>query len=204
MTVYEISFFYYTGRTREVTGDICPLGFVASPPPSLQAGEWARLSGGAWEVTTEPPPPIYFGSAGGGGGGGPAGPATPAEARDLRISQVEAQSDVLLSTGFTYDSTVFSLSNVAQSNWVALKVAHLSDGITYPYDVSSITGAAYTIADSTDMGTFLAAAFARINAVKGPDGAVALRDEIVAIFNDGQLTDAQKITNIMAVVDDRT
>ncbi len=132
------------------------------------------------------------------------GPQTSEEARNLRITQIEINSEVLLSTGVIYDSTPFSLSSAAQSNWIALQVAVLSNGVTYPYDVSTIYGTTYTVQDSGHMTAFLSAVFNRINAVKGPNGAVRLRNTVMSIYFDSQLTDAQKIVNIMAVVDDRT
>jgi hypothetical protein len=131
------------------------------------------------------------------------GPQTPEEARNFRITQIEINSEVLLSAGVAYDSVLFSLSSAAQSNWIALQVAVLSSGVTYPYDVSTIYGTTYTVQDSGHMTAFLSAVFSRINAVKGPNGAVRLRNTVMSIYFDSQLTDAQKIVNIMAVVDDR-
>lgn len=50
---------YFTGASREIgPADGCPVGWVRAPVPELSEGEFARWTGGAWEVgVTAPPPP---------------------------------------------------------------------------------------------------------------------------------------------------
>lgn len=81
-----------------------------------------------------------------------------------KLIEIDIRTGELISEGFVYGANTFSLSSVAQKNWISLKVMKEAGSITYPLGVSTITNGEYLIADSTIHDVFTIAAF---DATKG-------------------------------------
>jgi hypothetical protein len=136
----------------------------------------------------------------------PPTPPTPEElqrildaAKTAKIAAIDLKTNQLILAGFSYDDKVFSLSATAQMNWIAMQARFAS--ISYPFDVSTISETVYAIADSTAGAAFLTAAFDTLLTRKS--GGVALRDQVMTIYNDTQKTLEQRISEVNAFVDPR-
>jgi hypothetical protein len=114
-----------------------------------------------------------------------------ADYKQLRYTELDAQTDVLLLSGFTYDTKQFSLSLNAQTNWTGLKT-NTSD-FTWPVEVSTLTeGENYNLANA-DVVAFWNAGKDRLQAVL--DGGRAKKAAILAAVDEAAVD---------AIIDDRT
>ena len=69
-----------------------------------------------------------------------------------RNKEIDLKTQDLFKAGFQYDGQTFSLSQVAQTNWVAMDAVR-SD-LTYPLGVSTIDDGEYVLADEATLHAF--------------------------------------------------
>jgi len=86
-------------------------------------------------------------------------------AKNNKKKTIDAKTDELILNGFTYDSTVFSLSLAAQSTWTGMFSAQAY--LTYPMAVSTLSSASYSLADATAVTNFYLTGVGTIEAVLG-------------------------------------
>ena len=79
---------------------------------------------------------------------------TLAELKARRNAEIDTKTGELISYGFTYDSIQFSLSELAQLNWIGLKQADVNNLITYPFNISTKDDDEYSLASSSDVTSF--------------------------------------------------
>ena len=82
-----------------------------------------------------------------------------------RNVMVDERTNELINNGFVHNGKVFSLSDEAQMNWVALKQASMSGFLTYPMGISTKDDREYTITGTTDLAAFYAVGLATIKAI---------------------------------------
>jgi len=69
---------------------------------------------------------------------------------------IDARTSELIDEGFTYDSVQFSLSELAQINWIGLKISEQNAILTYPFDVSTKDDGEYSLPDAQAIQDFFA------------------------------------------------
>jgi len=84
-------------------------------------------------------------------------PSTLEQVKLDACAAVDRRTGELIAAGFTYDSTLFSLSEVAQINWVGLKVSDQNAMITYPFGVTTKDDSEYLIQNTSDLSDFFIA-----------------------------------------------
>lgn len=104
---------------------------------------------------------------------------------------IDAKTASLLSSGFTYNSKTFDLSDQARTNWIGLYTGR--DLLTYPFTITTADGGSYDLADATDLTQFFGAGLSRVKQIY--DGARTLKEQVTAA------TDAAAVN---AITDDRT
>lgn len=110
--------------------------------------------------------------------------------KDQKNDAIDSKTAELISSGFTYDSTVFSLSNEAQKNWIGLDLA--KGDMTYPVKISTKSDVEYSLVDATAVHNFYLTGVA---AKQGHlDSGRALKI---------QVNDATTVAEVDAVVDNR-
>lgn len=68
------------------------------------------------------------------------------EYKDSMYSAIDLKTNVLIGQGFVYDSTTFSLSIYAQTNWHTIK--NQTSEFTFPLDISTIDNNEYSLAEA--------------------------------------------------------
>lgn len=72
--------------------------------------------------------------------------------KKLRYAEIDARTGELISEGFTYQSKVFSLSQNAQINILALDETRNDPALTYPINYNTIDDMdSYDVVDATDL-----------------------------------------------------
>ena len=71
-----------------------------------------------------------------------------------RYEEVDKRTQELISEGFVYDSVTFSLSSMAQTNWIGMKQAADLSLLTYPFAVSTKDDGEYELDDLADLDAF--------------------------------------------------
>lgn len=66
---------------------------------------------------------------------------------------IDLRTRTLIAQGFVYDSVVFSTSETAQRNWIALN--SLRDDLTYPFNISTKADGEYSVANAVDLHDFV-------------------------------------------------
>jgi hypothetical protein len=83
------------------------------------------------------------------------------EYKELRYHEIDTRTSEIVLLGFTYQSKVFSLSQNAQINLLALDETRDDPALTYPIIYNTIDDLdSYTVADSTDLHTMYLTALA--------------------------------------------
>ena len=78
---------------------------------------------------------------------------------------VDERTNELIEVGFVYNGNVFSLSDEAQMNWVALKQADTLGFLTYPVGISTKDDREHILVDTVDLVAFYVVGLATIKAV---------------------------------------
>ncbi len=73
------------------------------------------------------------------------------EYKQPRHEEIDAKTTELIAAGFTYDSNTFSLTNLSQGNWDALK--NNTDYYTWPKDICTKDNGTYSLAEA-NVGAF--------------------------------------------------
>lgn len=76
------------------------------------------------------------------------------DAKETKKSQVDSRTGQLISQGFVYGGSVFSLSEVAQLNWVGLNHADVKAVISYPLAISTKDDGEYLLTSAVDVTQF--------------------------------------------------
>jgi len=79
-----------------------------------------------------------------------------------RNKAIDTRTQELIEAGFVYDSVVFSGSETAQRNWMAMDQAR--NDITYPFGVSTKDDGEHTLDDAADVHTFFLTGLATFEA----------------------------------------
>ena len=83
------------------------------------------------------------------------------EYKELRYHEIDAKTTDIILLGFTYQSKIFSLSQNAQINLLALDETRNDPALTYPIIYNTIDDLdSYTVVDSTDLHTMYLTALA--------------------------------------------
>jgi hypothetical protein len=83
------------------------------------------------------------------------------EYKELRYHEIDSKTTEIILLGFTYQSKVFSLSQNAQINLLALDETRDDPALTYPIIYNTIDDLdSYTVVDSTDLHTMYLTALA--------------------------------------------
>jgi hypothetical protein len=69
---------------------------------------------------------------------------------------IDIKTQELISGGFTYNASIFSLSSKAQTNWIGLEQADALGLITFPYNVTTKDDLEHSIISSADLTGFYA------------------------------------------------
>jgi len=69
---------------------------------------------------------------------------------------IDNRTQELISQGFVYNGSTFSLSSNAQTNWIGLKQASSLGLISFPYDVTTKDDLQHSIIDEADLTAFYA------------------------------------------------
>lgn len=73
---------------------------------------------------------------------------------------IDAKTKELIESGITYNNVLFSSSETAQNNWLAMD--QLRDDLTYPFGVTTFDDSEYTFQDAGELHTFVLVGFATI------------------------------------------
>lgn len=76
------------------------------------------------------------------------------EQKQLRLKEIDNKTQELIAQGFTFDSESFSMSSLAQNNWVGLKQAAQNDLISYPFGISTKDDGEYELTSKTEVTNF--------------------------------------------------
>ena len=71
-----------------------------------------------------------------------------------RNSEIDSRTGELIKQGFSYKSSLFSLSEPAQINWIGIMQAASSNIITYPMSITTIDDCEYELVDAPDVTGF--------------------------------------------------
>lgn len=78
--------------------------------------------------------------------------------KEERLTEIDKRTGELISLGFQYTNAngteTFSLSELAQINWIGLNHADVKDTITYPLGVSTKDDGEFELIDAPDVTTF--------------------------------------------------
>jgi hypothetical protein len=118
------------------------------------------------------------------------------------IFNVDMKTRTLIYLGFTYNSTLFSLSDAAQGNWTRMQLLKVSGMLTFPQTVSTASELGYVLTDESAFNGFIVAYAVT---VKGRlDSGVALRASIMDVYDSTTMTDEEKRTWFAEFTDTRT
>jgi hypothetical protein len=120
-------------------------------------------------------------------------------AKTEKITAIDAKTRQLIAQGFTFNNKTFSLSEPAQINWLGMQGFKAS--LTFPFKVSTIAEEGYELSNLSEFEQFVGTAFSTVNQRKS--SGVALREQIMAIYNDSNLSTEEKIDQITTFVDNR-
>ena len=73
--------------------------------------------------------------------------------KQKKNNDIDIKTKELIEQGFVYDSTIFSTSETAQRNWMAMD--QLRADLTYPFAVSTKSDGEYIFADTTEIHSFV-------------------------------------------------
>lgn len=76
------------------------------------------------------------------------------EYKDNKIKEIDSKTQELISQGFPYNGSQFSLSSHAQLNWIGMKTADIQDLLTFPMGITTIDDEEYSLVSKTDLTTF--------------------------------------------------
>jgi hypothetical protein len=151
--------------------------------------EWLSLGNTPTEIPYVPPVP----------------PTPPVEdiltIKNRLIFRVDGNTRVLIYQGFTYDSTLFSLSDAAQGNWTRMQVMKISGMLTFPQTISTASELGYVIPDSDSFTAFIGA-YAMTLKTRLESG-VSLRASIMNVYNSTTMTEEEKRSWFAAFTDPR-
>jgi hypothetical protein len=115
------------------------------------------------------------------------------EVKQLRYKEIDLRTEELISQGFSYNSLVFSLSQNAQINILALHETRNDPALTYPIEYSTLDDSAhYDVVDADDLHNMYLTALATKKS--WVDSGTTLKDSIRAA------TDEQSVN---AIIDNR-
>lgn len=112
------------------------------------------------------------------------------EYKAIKKIAIDLKTRELIEAGITYDNVIFSSSETAQRNWLALD--QFKDFHTYPVAVTTDNDGEYTFADATSINTFVLTGMAIINAHYASGRALKV-----------QVNAATDVAGVDAVVDNR-
>lgn len=113
------------------------------------------------------------------------------ELKAYKYREIDNKTGKLISQGFTYSGTIFSMSANAQANLLGTYTAR--DLLTYPFDWNAKDDSStYGIADATEMSSFFMTALATKKAHQ--DSGTVLKN---------QVRDAVDVAAVNAIVDNR-
>jgi len=116
------------------------------------------------------------------------------KAKNDKINAIDARTEELISSGFTYNSTKFSLSSNAQLNASGVEIAESKSWNTYPMGISTDDpdSPEYEVVDATDLDSYYSTGLGTKKAHL--DSGRDLKK---------QVSDATDIAGVDAVVDNR-
>ena len=68
-------------------------------------------------------------------------------------ASIDLRTGELIEQGFTYNSILFTSSETAQKNWLAMD--QLKDGLSYPFPITTNDDNEYLLQDATEVRTFV-------------------------------------------------
>lgn len=77
-----------------------------------------------------------------------------------RNRKIDSKTGELIDQGFEYDNVVFSLSQNAQRNWLAIYTASMDPNMPYPVVISTAVNEEYTLASPASISAFYWTGFA--------------------------------------------
>ena len=92
-------------------------------------------------------------------------PQNLAEYKEFKNSIIDAKTKTLIEQGFVYNSVLFSASETAQRNFMA--VDQFKDDLTYPFGVSTKLDGEYDITDAIEAHSFTLTALGTIESHYG-------------------------------------
>ena len=111
----------------------------------------------------------------------------------LRYNEIDRKTNELISNGFTYASTSFSLSTPGQINILALDETRDDPALSYPIEYNASDNlTVYYIPDSTDLHSMYLTALATKKSIL--DSGTSLKQ---------QITNAQTESEVDAIIDNR-
>lgn len=96
-----------------------------------------------------------------------------------KFAAVDLVTKQQIYNGFTHASTVFSLSNEAQMNWMRIRMIQQAGGITFPYSISTMDNDEYMIEDEPELDLFFTAMSTKLAYEIGVGR--ALKDQVKAL-----------------------
>lgn len=116
-----------------------------------------------------------------------------AAAKAVKIADVDAKTQSLLSLGVRVNGASVSTSIAAQTTLMGMRLSLAEGWISLPQDISTTDGGLHTIADQTEFTRVCQLVLGRVKSVL--DQGRALREQVIA---------AADMTELASIVDNRT